>query len=125
MKKIVPEKRTARGKMKANLTSLLIVMIVLVITACSEETNHQAQDGETVAPADVSAAVLYKKQCLSCHAADLSGKVGPDLRKIGAKMTEDQLVEMIHDGTKGMPAFKKILSEEEIAALAQWLSINK
>lgn len=123
MKKIVPEKRTARGKMKANLTSLLIVMIVLVITACSEETNYQAQDGETAE--DVSAAALYKKQCLSCHAADLSGKVGPDLRNIGAKMTEDQLVEMIHDGTKGMPAFKKILSEEEIAALAQWLSINK
>ncbi|MCM3342548.1 cytochrome c [Paenibacillus sp. MER TA 81-3] len=111
--------------LKANLTFFLIVMIVLVITACSEGTDNQATNEGMTAPGDANALALYKKQCLSCHAADLSGKVGPGLQEIGSKLTEQQLIEIIHDGARGMPAFKKMLSAEEIQALSQWLSKNK
>ncbi|WP_249730369.1 cytochrome c [Paenibacillus sp. J2TS4] len=111
--------------MKAKLTSSLIVVIVLLVTACSKETDNQVKSETMNGPADANAAALYKKQCISCHAADLSGKVGPDLRGIGATRTEEELVEIIQDGSKGMPAFQKILSVEEIEALAQWLSTNK
>ncbi|CAH0120831.1 Cytochrome c-551 [Paenibacillus sp. CECT 9249] len=113
------------SRTSANVTIFLIVMILLVITACNKETRNQVHHEGTTPPVEANAAALYKKQCLSCHAADLSGKVGPDLRGIGSKMAEKQLFEIIHDGAKGMPAFKKSLSKEEMEALAQWLAANK
>lgn len=71
------------------------------------------------------AVALYKKQCMSCHAVDLSGRVGPSLQKAGSQMTVEQLAERIRVGGKGMPAYQKILKAEEVEALAHWLSKNK
>ncbi|MGG1660021.1 c-type cytochrome [Brevibacillus sp. NRS-1366] len=68
---------------------------------------------------------LYKKQCLSCHAADLGGLVGPSLQQVGTRLTEEQIMEKIRDGAKGMPSFEKLLSPEDLEALAQWLSTKK
>jgi len=75
-------------------------------------------------PEDAKAVALYKKQCISCHGVDLSGKVGPSLQEIGTRLSEQQLMDIVHDGGRGMPSFKKILSAEEIGALAQWLAKN-
>jgi len=111
--------------MKAILTISLMLLIVLVLPACGQSTNSQVVDVGTVAPEDANAVALYKKSCLSCHAADLSGRVGPNLQKIGSKLSQEQLYTIIHDGAKGMPAFQKSLSSEEIDALSQWLSKNK
>ncbi|WP_152393896.1 c-type cytochrome [Paenibacillus guangzhouensis] len=111
--------------MKAKLTISLILLILLVLPACGPSTNTQVVDSQTIAPEDASAVALYKKSCLSCHAADLSGRVGPSLQEIGTKLSNEQLYTIIHDGTKGMPAFEKALNSEEIDALTQWLSKQK
>jgi len=111
--------------MKAKLTITLIFLILLILPACGRGTNSQVEDARIIAPEDVSAVALYKKSCLSCHAADLSGRVGPSLQEIGAKLSEEQLDTIIHDGARGMPAFGKALSNEEIDALTQWLSKQK
>lgn len=100
---------------------LIVVMSAVALSACSSQATDQ---GMTVS-ADAKAEAIYKKQCLSCHAADLRGKVGPGLQEIGSKMTEQQLFAIIQDGARGMPAFKKVLSAEEIQALSQWLSTKK
>lgn len=112
--------------LRALLPFLLIVVIsAFALSACNEGAGNQAKNQGMTAPADVNAEAIYKKQCLSCHAADLRGKVGPGLQEIGSKMTEQQLFGMIHDGARGMPAFKKVLNAEEIQALSQWLSTKK
>ncbi len=102
---------------------LIVVMSAVALSACSSQATDQGQ-GMT-ASADAKAEAIYKKQCLSCHAADLRGKVGPGLQEIGSKMTEQQLFGIIQDGARGMPAFKKVLSTDEIQALSQWLSTKK
>ncbi|GMX65004.1 hypothetical protein Elgi_42740 [Paenibacillus elgii] len=108
--------------MRASLPFFLIVTILAgVLSACGSQATDQ---GMTVS-ADANAEAIYKKQCVSCHAADLREKVGPGLQEIGSKMTEQQLFGIIQDGARGMPAFKKVLSAEEIQALSQWLSTKK
>jgi cytochrome c551 len=115
-----------QGKaLKLKVCSFLIMIFVLILTACNSGDNNQAIDRGATTPEDANAVALYKKSCMSCHAADLSGKVGPGLQKIGSKLTEEQLFKIIHDGARGMPAFKKMLSAEEIEDLAQWLSKHK
>jgi len=106
---------------------LIVLAAVAVIGAagCSgtppkEETRLDKQAAEYP-----EAVALYKKSCLSCHASDLEGRVGPNLQQVGSKFNADELANLISEGKGGMPSYKKSLSTEEIHALADWLAQQK
>ncbi|GIO06383.1 hypothetical protein J31TS6_24110 [Brevibacillus reuszeri] len=110
--------------MKRNsVVYLSLCLCFAVISACSDTDSMEAAP-KAAAQADEQAATLYKKHCLSCHAADLSGLVGPSLEQVGTKLTEEQIVEIMNDGAPGMPSFAKMLSQDEMEAVAGWLSKN-
>jgi cytochrome c551 len=101
------------------LLKLLAAAIALAaLAACDSSKSSPALNGpkETVA--------LYNARCISCHASDLSGKVGPDsnLRTVGSRMTKDEIVQQITNGGVIMPAFADKLTADEINELADWLS---
>jgi cytochrome c553 len=66
---------------------------------------------------------IFTSNCGSCHTlseAGTTGEVGPNLDEL---KPEDSLVEMqVTNGGGGMPAFKGILSEEEIGTVAEYVS---
>jgi cytochrome c6 len=73
--------------------------------------------------ADESAgATVYKAKCLTCHAKDGSGNtpVGKSLQSADLRSAEVQkksdaeLTESVSEGKGNMPAFKTLLSEDEI-----------
>ena len=73
--------------------------------------------------ADESAgATVYKAKCLTCHAKDGSGNtpVGKSLQSADLRSAEVQkksdaeLSESVSEGKGNMPAFKTLLSEDEI-----------
>ncbi len=72
------------------------------------------------------AAVLQVKQCRNCHALEaLGGRRGPDLTDVGDRMTPEQLIDQISNGTPGggnMPAFGKQISPTEMEALVDFLT---
>jgi ubiquinol-cytochrome c reductase cytochrome b subunit len=72
------------------------------------------------------AAVLQIKQCRNCHALEgIGGQRGPDLAGVGGRMTRDQLIDQISNGTPGggnMPAFGKEMTPAEMAALVDFLT---
>ncbi|WP_312115142.1 c-type cytochrome [Brevibacillus reuszeri] len=103
---------------------LVLILSLAVISACSNSENTDSVQNAS-AQADEVAASLYKKHCLSCHAADFSGLVGPSLKQVGTKFTEEQIIAVMNDGAKGMPSFTKMLSKEEMEAVAGWLSKNE
>ncbi|WII35250.1 c-type cytochrome [Paenibacillus thiaminolyticus] len=116
--------RRSSSRVASLFAGLLIVAMALALAACSGGTDRQGSQAGAAASGEADAMTLYKKQCLSCHAADLSGRVGPSLQEIGSKMSEQQLIDTIQDGAKGMPAFKKVIRADEIETLAQWLSTH-
>src|SRR4029453_19475308 len=73
----------------------------------------------------VGAAVFQNKSCRNCHALDGSGgRRGPDLTGVGARLTRDQLIAQVSNGTPGggdMPAYGKHISPAEMDALADFL----
>ncbi|PWV97300.1 cytochrome c551 [Paenibacillus cellulosilyticus] len=101
-----------------SLKLLTAIFALLALAACGSSKSSSTLDGpkETVA--------LYNARCISCHATDLSGKVGPDsdLRTVGSRMTKEQIVQEITNGGDIMPAFASKLNADEINALADWLS---
>ena len=78
--------------------------------------------------AEPSGSAIFKAHCTACHGDDGKGNsaVGtPDFTsaKIQNSLTDEEIITTITDGRKGtiMPAWKGMLSSEEIAAAASYV----
>jgi ubiquinol-cytochrome c reductase cytochrome b subunit len=71
------------------------------------------------------AALFQSKDCRNCHALEgTGGRRGPDLTTVGTRLTRDQLIDQISNGTPGggnMPAYGKQISPAEMTALVEFL----
>jgi cbb3-type cytochrome c oxidase subunit III len=68
---------------------------------------------------------IFASSCASCHtlaAAGSNGTIGPNLDE--AKPTRELAVERVTNGKGAMPSFKDQLSEEQIQAVATFVSEN-
>lgn len=80
-----------------------------------------AGGGGGAAAADGKA--VFTERCGSCHtlsAAGTSGAVGPNLDGVG--LDAGAIEAIVTEGRGGMPAFGEDLSEEEIAAVAEFVA---
>jgi ubiquinol-cytochrome c reductase cytochrome b subunit len=72
------------------------------------------------------ALVLQNKQCRNCHALEgIGGHRGPDLSGVGIRLTRDQLIDQVSNGTPGgglMPAYGKQMKPAEMSALVDFLA---
>src|SRR5699024_6443118 len=85
----------------------------------AEEEMEEEEMAEEVAVIDPEEA--YRNTCASCHADDLSGSVGPGLKDIGSKLSEEEIYDIIVNGKGSMPA--GVVQDDEVAhAIAEWLS---
>lgn len=105
----------------------ITIVSVLALAACGSNSSRQKESGPAATTDSDSSmtSALYKQNCLSCHAADLSGKVGPSLKTIGSRLSKEEIAEKITKGTGGMPSFQKRLSAQDIDAIASWLADKK
>jgi mono/diheme cytochrome c family protein len=95
---------------KVSLLSIFIFVLLFVIT-----------QGSAVAE-DSAGTDVYKAKCMTCHAKDGSGNtpVGKSLQSADLRSPEVQkkpdaeLSESISEGKGNMPAFKTLLSADEI-----------
>jgi len=73
----------------------------------------------------MGAAVFQNKNCRNCHALEgIGGQRGPDLTYVGTRLTRDQLICQVSNGTPGggnMPAYGKQISPAEMTALVDFL----
>jgi ubiquinol-cytochrome c reductase cytochrome b subunit len=77
-------------------------------------------------PRDLMGAVVFQnKNCRNCHALEgVGGRRGPDLTLVGSRMTRDQLIDQISNGTPGggnMPAYAEQMKPAEMTAVVDFL----
>jgi ubiquinol-cytochrome c reductase cytochrome b subunit len=69
--------------------------------------------------------VFQNKNCRNCHALDgIGGQRGPDLTFVGTRLTRDQLIDQISNGTPGggnMPAYAAQMKPAEMSVLVDFL----
>ncbi len=125
-------------------TALLAIAVIFAVSACGG--NNNGADNNTASPSPtqtqtpggspagtppgnaagtVDATALYQQNCLACHAADMSGGMGPELQTVGSRLQQDQIADIIAQGQGRMPAFAGTLSDADIQALAAWLATQK
>ncbi len=77
-------------------------------------------------PLELQGALVFQnKSCRNCHALHgVGGRRGPDLTTVGARLTRDQLIDQVSNGTPGggnMPAYGKEMSPAEMTAVVEFL----
>jgi mono/diheme cytochrome c family protein len=77
---------------------------------------------EPAKTANADAEALFKSSCIACHGDQLQGKSGPNLQKVGARKTKEQIVTQISKGSTEMPGFEKSLDQASIETLSSWLA---
>ena len=92
-------------------------------TATAVDTAGSATGGEDTGGAVDGAAVFASAGCGNCHtlsAANATGNVGPNLDELqpDAATVEEQ----VRSGGGGMPAFEGELSDDEIAAVSEYVA---
>jgi ubiquinol-cytochrome c reductase cytochrome b subunit len=121
-----------------------VLAVILIFTVLSVLTYHGATEpwspvmgawsGDAV-PEDLvrvstplqlqGVVVLQNKQCRNCHALEgIGGRRGPDLQGVDIRLTRDQLIDQISNGTPGggnMPAYGKQMKPAEMSALVEFL----
>ncbi len=78
-------------------------------------------------PLELQGALVFQyKNCRNCHALEgVGGRRGPDLTTVATRLTRDQLIDQVSNGTPGggnMPAYGKQISADEMTALAAFLT---
>lgn len=104
----------------------LLLGTSLVLAACGGDKAEDKPDsdgGETQTADAGDEAKLYENKCSSCHGQNLEGQVGPELTKIGSKMSKDEIEKLILDGKGSMPA--GLIKGEEASDVATWLAEKK
>ncbi|MEH7013203.1 cytochrome c [Neobacillus niacini] len=114
--------------MKKLLYGIVCVAFLGFLTACgggddeTEQDTTPTEEQTTEETADAGDE-LFQQSCASCHGGDLKSGGAPDLDKIGAKYSKDEILGIIENGKGGMPA--GVLKGEDADAVASWLAEKK
>ena len=117
---------------RLRLTTLLAAL-ALAVAGCGGDdddgdTAAATGGGDTAAATDGGGAadgeaVFASAGCGGCHtleAAGSSGQTGPNLDEL--QPSQDQVAQQVREGGGGMPSFEDQLSDDEIDAVAQFVS---
>lgn len=103
---------------------------VLVLGACggnNEETTDTVEDETTTEETATTGAdgeALVQESCVTCHGGNLEGMGNtPSLADVGSRLSEEEILDVIHNGRGGMPA--GLLQGEDAEAAAAWLATQK
>ena len=134
-----------RGERAPSQRPVAVLAVVVIFTVLSTLTYQGATapwspqmlawSGEPI-PVDMvrgrpprqlqGAVVFQNKDCRNCHALKgTGGQRGPDLSLVGARLTPDQLIDQVSNGTPGggnMPAYGAQINPAEMTALVDFLA---
>lgn len=102
----------------------LVFLLALVGSIIFPPTHGEEAQGGGAPTANIDAEAVFKQNCASCHGQNLEGIAGPNLTKIGATLSAEDIAKIIKEGKGGMPP-GLLKKQPEIQAVAQWLSEHK
>jgi len=117
-------------------TVLFVGTSVVVLTIYGAKSpwspNFAAQPlGEQVTAtagpgATAGARIFFDKGCIYCHEVDRDGgQRGPNLSRVGDRLTAEQLIIRINNGGHNMPAFAGRITRDELATLVVFLQSRR
>lgn len=88
-------------------------LLVVLLVACQDPPDEGATGAE-----------IFGQVCAACHAADLSGGIGPSLGpdSNAVAQTDEYLVAtIVHGRGSRMPSFSRTLTDDQIRAVVDYI----
>ncbi|MGN7477920.1 cytochrome c551 [Solibacillus silvestris] len=101
--------------MKKGLLTLVFGSAI-VLAACGGG-DSKSSNGEKE---ELSGEKLVQRSCVTCHGGQLQGASAPALNELGAKYSEDEILDIILNGKDRMPP--GLLKGQEAEAAAEYLA---
>lgn len=106
----------------------IVLVSLLALAACGGGGGDESKESDDSGSGDsvdaTKAEEVFKSNCASCHANDLSGKNGPSLKEVGKTHSKDEISDIIENGKEGgMPA--GLIDGDEKDTVASWLADHK
>jgi mono/diheme cytochrome c family protein len=101
---------------------LLLLLVAGLLAGCGGGDDNGDANGDGDGGTSVGATV-FSENCGSCHTfspAGTNGTTGPNLDE--TDVTFEQAVEQVRNGGGGMPAFQDQLTDQEIEAVARYVT---
>jgi mono/diheme cytochrome c family protein len=105
---------------------MALAMVLAPVVASA--AGAQSSDGSFVSPRHFmqrDGGVIYRTVCQSCHMAEAQGAVGagayPALANDPKLAAAGYPVLVVVNGSKGMPPFGKLLDDEQVAAVVNYV----
>lgn len=100
----------------------IFLAILAIVFACGGETDKKSADKPKPQPKAVAVdgKAVYQKTCVVCHG--VKGDMGASgaFNLTTSELTVDERVAVITNGRNAMAAYKDLLKEEEIKAVAEY-----
>lgn len=103
--------------MKKSLLTLVFGSAIF-LAACGGDDS--ASNGET---AEIDGKSVVQQSCATCHGGQLQGGNAPALNQLGAKYSEEEILDIILNGKDRMPP--GVVKGEKAEAAAEYLSTLK
>jgi ubiquinol-cytochrome c reductase cytochrome b subunit len=127
--------KSARRRPVAVLSVVLIMLVIGVLTHMGQTSpwspHMSAWSGNSIpaqyvkgrTPLELRGALVFQnKQCRNCHAlGGEGGERGPALDAVATRLTKDEMVRQVIQGSGNMPAYGKKLSPAEVEALVSFM----
>lgn len=107
-------------KRRMKFSMIGVVCLSLGLAACGQDDEAKKPDNnageETVATqASIEQGEkVAKTSCITCHGADLTGDMGPNLHNLS--LTKEEIIDVLVKGGKAMPPATAKGHEEDVAA---------
>ena len=93
---------------------------------CVGKRSDADRNGQNSSPRELQGMLVFQnKNCRNCHAIrGLGGRRGPDLDSVGSRLTLEQLIDQVSNGTPGggnMPGYGKQIKPAELEVLSTFL----
>ncbi len=108
--------------MKKLLLAFVTGGMLLTVAACGSDNNAGSKNSGDAVSASTGEK-LFKQSCSSCHGGQLEGGIGPALDNVGAKYSEKEIENIIHEGRGQMPS--GVVEGNDAKSVAKWLATKK
>lgn len=112
------------------LVASLVVVSMIDVALAADEVTPEVKPADGAVPATEAAPApekpkidvrkLFATNCSWCH-QDYGMKAADGPKLAGTSLSEEQVIQQITRGKSPMPGFRKILSREQIEALAKYI----
>lgn len=101
-----------------------LLLTIVLLSGCGSAGDGKETKDYLGGTEHLEAKEIFKNnRCITCHATDLRGTAGlnSNLQQVGSRLTKEEIIEVITNGRRTMPAQKDNLTAEQIELLADWL----